>query len=394
MTSQLYETVRQFTVALVQKPIEVVSKPGLSDWDAVLPSTQLLAEFPLIPPTDKVLLFGTHSGALSVALARKLPHGQLWITDRDNIALEMTRKTLAANRISSVNILTDSCLPELDGIGVDAVLMQLPKGRKLTRRWLLQAYQALIPGGSLYLAGANKSGIKSAIGDAQELYGKGQILAYKKGNRLTHLVKNSTAQALPAWTQEPGILPGTWMEFSAILSNHNFQIHSLPGVFSYDHLDAGTQMLLNAMCVPSGARVLDVGCGYGIIGMYAAFQGASWVDLVDNDLLAISSCKETISLNQIGNTSILAGDLLDPFRLKRYDLILSNPPFHAGLEVNYQITAALIEQSYHMLNPGGQITIVANRFIPYDHLMEDVFGDVSCLVESGKFRLLSAIKSK
>jgi 16S rRNA (guanine1207-N2)-methyltransferase len=392
-TSLPYEQVKQFSVKLSNEIVKVVSKPGLPDWDQLLPSTELLAENLKVNPKDRVLLFGGHHGALSVVIARHLLNGQLSVTDNNLISLEMTRRTLAANNISSVNLLVDIDLPQDGSNGYDAVFIQIPKGRKLARRWLLQSYQALNLGGNLYISGSNKSGIQSCIKDAIDLFKNGRVLGYKKGNRITHLVKQFEGSSLPGWAHIPGIAPGTWVEFSLTISSHCFQIRSLPGVFSFDHLDAGTKMLLSVSNICPGSKVLDVGCGYGIVGLFAAVQGAGWVDLVDNDLLAVASCRETLAINRVSNTSVFTGDLLNPVRSNKYDLILSNPPFHAGQAVDYQIAEAIIIQSYQALKPDGQITIVANKFIPYNHLIIEIFGNVSCLVESGRFHVLSGKKS-
>jgi len=394
ITSQPYEIEKLFSVKLCNEVVDVISKPGLPDWDKLLPSTQLLADYPKLHPTDRVLLFGCHNGALGVCIARHLPFGWLSIIDHNLIALDMTRKTLAANNISSANLITDIDLPQYGTQSYDAVFIQIPKGRKLTRRWLLQAYQGLIPGGYLYISGSNKAGIQSSIKDGMELFGNGRILAYKKGNRISQFVKQPEASSPPNWALAPGIKPGTWFEFSITISDHCYQIRSLPGVFSFDRQDAGTQMLLSASKVKPGSKVLDVGCGYGLIGLFASIQGAGWVDLVDYDLLAISSCKETLSINRIMNTTVLAGDLLGSVGSNKYDLILSNPPFHAGQAVDFQITEAMIRQSYQALNSDGQITIVANRFIPYDRLINEIFGNVSCLIESGRFHVLSGKKTR
>jgi len=392
-TTQPYEQEELFSVKLCNEDVAVTSKPGLPDWDRLLPSTQLLAEYPKLQPLDRVLLFGCHNGALSVSIARHLPLGRLTIIDNNIIALDMTRKTLAANNISSVSLLNNIDLPQDRIQSYDAVFIQIPKGRILTRRWLLQAFQGLIPGKYLYISGSNKAGIQSSIKDGMELFGNGRILAYKKGNRISQYVKQQEASSSPDWALAPGIKPGTWFEFSITLSDHKYKIRSLPGVFSYDHLDAGTQMILSTFSVKPGSKVLDVGCGYGLIGLVASTQGAGWVDFIDNDLLAISSCKETLALNGIMNTNVLAGDLLGPVRSNKYDLILSNPPFHAGHAVDYQIAEAMIRQSYQALHSDGQITIVANRFIPYDRLINDIFGNVSCLIESGRFHVLSGKKT-
>jgi 16S rRNA (guanine1207-N2)-methyltransferase len=101
-----------------------------------------------------------------------------------------------------------------------------------------------------------------------------------------------------------------------------------------------------------------------------------------------------LTLNRITNAKVFAGDLLNPIGSNKYDLVLSNPPFHTDRAVDLQIAQALIDQSWQALNPGGQLIIVANRFIRYDHLIKAIFGNVSTLTESGKFHVLSGLKSR
>ena len=247
--------------------------------------------------------------------------------------------------------------------------------------------------GVVYTLPANNSGIQSAVKDAQGLFGPGRILAYKKGNRVAEFVKKLADTPQPGWALAPGIASCTWVEFTIPFSNHTFHIRSLPGIFSFDHLDEGTDMLLRTIDIPAGARVLDVGCGYGIIGLYAATQGAGSVHLTDNNLLAVAACTETIARNRITNAEVFTGDLLGSIGSYQYDLILSNPPFHAGHAVDYQIAHSMINQSFQALNPGGQMIIVANRFIRYDRLIKEIFGNISILAESGKFHVLSGLKS-
>ena len=388
------EQVRQISMVLGKESIEIVTRPGLSNWDRLSPSTELLVKYPSFHPSDTLLLFGCHQAALAVFLARVLSGDNLWVTDYDTVALEMARRTLSINQISTVRFLTDIDIPLSLHHKFDAVLMQNPKGRSLARRWLFQAHLALVEGGSLFIAGSNKSGIQSMIKDARELFKNESILAYKKGNRVARCTKKTASESMPEWTQIPGIAPGTWVEFIVELSSRTFRIHSLPGVFSHDHLDEGTKMLLSVVKIPAGARVLDVGCGYGVLGLYAAVEGAGLVHLTDNNLFAVASSCETLSLNHVTNAEVFAGDLLDPIGMNKYDLILSNPPFHSGHAVDYQIAQAMIRQSFQVLNPEGQMIIVANRFIRYDNLIKMIFGNVSTLAESGKFHVLSGLKSR
>ncbi len=384
-----YYQAQTFHADLAGQSIPFVSKPGLPGWSQVSPAAILLANTVQTPPAGQMLVLGCGHGALVVSLARQVPQGQVWATDDLATALSMTSKTLEINQVHNAQVFSS---PSLSPGTCHTAAMLLPKGRKLARRWLLQAYAALAPGGAFYLAGANDQGIQAVLKDASQLFGTTGIVGYKKGHRAARMLKPHLPLAMPAWASEPGIAPGTWYQFEITINQQSFVIHSLPGVFSYDQLDDGTSLLLETLAVPQAGRVLDVGCGCGIIGMYASRLGASRVDLLDNNLLAIEAAQENISCNQIPAAQALAGDLLEPVSGRQYDLVLSNPPFHTGKEVDYQVAHTLIAHAHQVLRPGGQLTLVANRFIPYDHLMAQVFGSVQAVKETGRFHVLTSQK--
>ena len=392
-TFAYYQT-RSFTATLAGQAIHFISKPGLPAWDQVLPPTMLLAESIQARPTDQLMLLGCGHGALAAVLARQVAQGQVWATDNLATAVAMTRQTLAANQLPNAHVFSTLEAPAPKNEFTVAAML-LPKGRKLARRWLLRAHAALTPGGAFYLAGANDEGIQSVLKDAQELFAAKQgaaILGYKKGCRAARLFKPTTPHALPAWADEPGIAPGSWFQFEAAAAGQVFQIRSLPGVFSYDQLDDGTALLLEALAIPRAASVLDIGCGYGIIGLYASRLGAASVDLLDNNLLAAVSAQENIALNQAAGAQVLAGDLLEPVSDRQYDLVLSNPPFHTGKEVDYQVAHTLIAHAHQVLRPGGQLIVVANRFIRYNRLITQIFGRAIPLRETGRFHVLAGLK--
>jgi 16S rRNA (guanine1207-N2)-methyltransferase len=392
LADQPYEGIRKLVFTLCGEQVGIISKPGIPDWNQLRPSTILLAENAEIHANDDVLIIGSHHGALSAFISRHLSGGILSVLDNNYISLEMTSKTLGMIDSPDVKIISSVELPIEDERKYIKVFIDIPKGRKLARRWLIQAKKSLVEGGQCYIAGANSLGIQSIIMDAERLFGNSQVLAFKKGNRVARLIKGSEVTVLPDWVDEPGIAPGSWVEFVVTIHGQSYNIRSLAGVFSYDHLDPGTEMLVNTIDFLQGAQVLDVGCGYGMIGMVAIKLGAGWVDLIDNDYLAVAACKETLAINQITNVTAYPGDLLSTIGMKKYDLILSNPPFHAGQAVDYQIAQALIRQSYNALNGGGRIIIVANRFIQYDQLIKQIFGNISIMNSSGKFHVLCAIK--
>ncbi len=388
-----YTQVQRQSIRLGGEQVELVTKPGLPAWGTTAPSTELFIEKAALQDGDTILLYGCHLGPLATWQYRNQPSLQVHLTDHNHTSLEMARQTLEANH-SELASLHYSVEPPADLTEkLDAVYIQLPKGRALGRRWLVQAERALHEGGCLYLAGANDQGIQPAVRDATSLFGNGTLLAYKKGNRIAKFLKQPGQNNPPIWAGEPGIAPGSWVQFKVTINGREHTIRSLPGVFSFDHLDEGTRMLLETIKIPPGAGALDLGCGYGVIGLCVALQGVGRVHLVDNDLLAIASAKETLSLSQVRTAEAMAGDLAEPVKMNTYDMVVSNPPFHAGRAVDYQVAEALIEQSHSLLGPEGQLVIVANRFIRYDRLVRSTFGNVSILAESGKFHVLSGLKS-
>jgi 16S rRNA (guanine1207-N2)-methyltransferase len=415
MDSELdrYYKTTTFQASLAGQPVSFCSKPGLPDWQEITPGEILLAEHAGTERSggisgSRLLLMGCRHGALAAALAGRLSPAGLWITDNSALALELCACTLEAGKTgraknfspaklsSPAMIFSPLSPPGYDPGSLDAALIQLPKGRGLARRWLVQAHGALRPGGLLFLAGPNDEGIQPAIKDAAGLFGRGAVLAYKKGSRVARFEKpggpdlETGSLSPPAWAGEPGIAPGAWIEFTADSSPGLIRLRSLPGIFSYDRLDPGTGLLLEKLGPElSRQRVLDLGCGYGVLGLAAARLGAARVDLVDDNLLAVLAARENIRLHGLANARALPGDGITPVADQLYDLVLSNPPFHTGKGVDYQVSRAFILGARRVLAPGGRLVLVANRFIRYDQLMRTLFSQVAVLAETGKFHVLS-----
>jgi 16S rRNA (guanine1207-N2)-methyltransferase len=385
-----YYQARSFSVTLGGQAIKLISKPGIPNWDSVSPAQQLLADAVQPMADARMLLLNCGPGALGVALARQVAAGSVTLLDSSWIALAMAERTLDANNVTNARVCwAISVLPEQAGT-FDIAHLVVPNDRKLTRRWLAEACVALKLGGQLYLAGANDHGIRSAVGDTEALVGGAQVLGYKHGNRVAQARRPADLKDAPAWAGEPGIAPGTWYEFEAQARGHTFQLRSLPGVFAYDRVDAGTALLLEVLAIPAGARVLDVGCGYGIIGLVAARLGAAQVELVDANLLAVAAAQENITRNRIAQARAFASDGVPEGAVRRYDLVVSNPPFHVGKSVDGDIARMFIERARQALVPGGQLILVANQFLRYDQVLRAAFEQVICLASNRSYSVWCA----
>ncbi|OOF66369.1 16S rRNA (guanine(1207)-N(2))-methyltransferase RsmC [Rodentibacter sp. Ppn85] len=165
-------------------------------------------------------------------------------------------------------------------------------------------------------------------------------------------------------------------------------IHSLPGVFSANELDVGTALLLSTLNRAIKSKVLDLGCGAGVIGsMIKKINPKSNVTMTDIHAMALESARKTLLENQL-EAEVFASDVFSDIEGK-FDLIISNPPFHDGIDTAYQAVKTLITQAKRHLNQGGELRIVANAFLPYPALLQQYFGEFEVLAQTSKFKVYS-----
>ena len=385
-----YYQIHTLSATLGNQPVQIVSKPGIPDWDRVSPAQSLIAAALKPAPEARVLVLGCGHGGLGVTLARQAYNGAVVLLDSSCIALDMTERTLRANGVTNAQVCMGiSVLPAQAG-SFDLAVIAAPADRKLTRRWLVEARQALKDQGQLFIAGANEHGIRSTIADAEALFGATNVLAYKQGNRVAQARKLPGSAPAAAWAGEAGIAPATWYEFEVQARGQIFRMRSLPGVFAHDRLDEGTALLLEALTFRADARVLDVGCGNGIIGLVASRIGAAHVDMVDVNLLAVAAANENMAGNGITNARAFLSDGVPEDAAQCYDLVVTNPPFHVGRSVDHDIAAAFIDRARRSLKPGGRLFLIGNQFIRYDRMLGTAFEQVECLVATRSYRVWSA----
>lgn len=389
----LYRQQRVIEGELAGWPLRLVTRAGFPEWGHIPMAMRLLAEQAKITAGERVLILPCGHGALGVWAATRSGAENITLCDTNIIAVQAAQQTLQANGCFGARVVVGFSTGQ--EAAYDVVLMTLPKGRDLWRLHFLYAFSALREGGRLYLAGANDGGIKSAIRDGAELFGPEVLLAYKRSNRVVAFARRPAPGGdLPANYRAPGIAPGTFNEFAIQVKGETYTACTRPGVFSWRKLDAGTRLLLDVLDIRADEAVLDVGCGYGIIGMVAAKRAPKGqVKLVDVDWLACECAKATLSRNAVTGAQVLLGDGLAAVAGQAFTLIVSNPPFHSGHEVDYAMAEAFVAEAHSALEPRGRLVLVANRFLPYDRLMSQIFGSTTTLAENPHYHVLSAEKS-
>jgi 16S rRNA (guanine1207-N2)-methyltransferase len=112
--------------------------------------------------------------------------------------------------------------------------------------------------------------------------------------------------------------------------------------------------------------------------------------MTDRSLIAVAAAKRTMWLNEFEHYDVVAGDTYDPVHDGRYHLIVSNPPFHRGRNVDHTMTDRLLSEAPRYLAPDGELLVVANAFLSYGKQMRRHFHQVETVVSNRRYHLLRA----
>lgn len=146
---------------------------------------------------------------------------------------------------------------------------------------------------------------------------------------------------------------------SEVIRGVRVEFYVYPGVFSSKAVDQGTKLLLEHADVPSEGTVLDVGCGYGVIGItLAKLNPKLKVFMVDVNRLAVELARLNARLNGVEDrVRVFHGDLYEPVKDMKFDAIYSNPPISAGME----IVERLVKEGIARLRTGGFMQLVLRK---------------------------------
>lgn len=162
-------------------------------------------------------------------------------------------------------------------------------------------------------------------------------------------------------------------------------------VFSPNGIDKGTLAMLSVVEFGDGDRVLDLGCGYGVVGILAArLIGAENVVMTDVNEYAVALSQENAALNGIPGAAIYRSDGFKDFQEKDFTVILSNPPYHA----DFNVPRMFIEKGFNRLRIGGRFYMVTKRKEWYKNKFIAVFGGVKVWEIDGYFVFLGIKKQE
>lgn len=297
---------------------------------------------------------------LAATIARARPDARVSCHFLDIYLAEQARQFHAAEP-ENLSICCQADLPT-DEVDVVAFPTSASGEAELTRELLQQGHQALALGGQMLVATDN----------ARDTWLFEQM--QKLFDRIKRIPSEHGMLYQGTKTRRLGKLKDFSCQFAFRDQGRLIRAFSRPGVFSHRRLDLGARALMEVMEVHEGERVVDMGCGAGVISLAAAFRAPDvTVHALDSNPRAVQCTEHSAALNGLENITVrlnAEGAVDEP---GSFDLFLGNPPYYS----NFRIGTVFLESARQALRPGGRVLIVTKHPDWYAQQMSEWFDDVA-----------------
>jgi 16S rRNA (guanine1207-N2)-methyltransferase len=388
-----YRDWQRVSINTAGKRYLVATKPGVFSHGHDDPSSTMLVEHAMIEPGGVVVHMNCGNGLFGAAVALG-GASRVFLTDRNVVNVEAARRTLIANDAGRAEVILGHGTTSLPtDLRADTVAIRIPQEKGAVRQLLWDAFAVLNTGGRCYVAGATNEGIKSAAPLMTELFGSAHAIAHDSGHRILFAKKKSESPASLDAADTRFLPHDAFNEIQTTLRSEPTTLFSRPGVFSWEHVDEATSILSDAIDVRPGESVLDLGCGAGALGIVAArLSGTGTVTMLDADVEAVRSATRSARAAKLTNCRVLPSDIAEAVLGERFDVVVTNPPFHVGKATDLDVPFQFIGDAWQVLAPGGRLLLVANRTLPYERTIYQRFGNIATVVDGRRFKVLGATK--
>ena len=278
--------------------------------------------------------------------------------------------------------------PHVDDTGFATTLILPPRSRDAARALLARAAQATREGGCIALAASNEEGARSLEADLHRLLGSGRSLSKFK-SRVA--IARRDAAALDA------DLLAEWLALdeSRRMDSPHGAFWTRPGLFAWDRVDAASALLAEHLPETLSGHIADLGAGWGFLSMQIARRcpGITALDLYEADANALEPARRNIQMALASRPDAIANvhwhDVTSGLP-KRFDAIVTNPPFHIGRADLPALGRAFIQRAAQALVDSGQLWLVANRHLPYEATLATAFAQVRTCAQRDGFKVIHA----
>lgn len=366
---------KQSACKVTGERLDVWRLPGVPEaGDAVLALTRAVRHL----NGSRVLVAGAGLTGTALWASRQGAQVTCWTDSRaDGLSIEATFR---ARRLPPPELHVDADFAWAVPASFDVVLLHLSRGAELQDE-LLQLSQAVLrPAGQCYAVGSTREGVRGALHTAQLRFGQAGVVVRKGGFHVIMAVRGQDEMPVPEVT---------WEHHAIIVDGKPAILVSAPGVFAAGRLDEGAAALIAGMRVASGQRVLELGCGTGLVTLAALRRGAQ-VTAVDVSARAVEATRRTLRANGFAQAEVLLSYGAERITSGHFDVVLANPPFHTGYDVDFEVVRLFIADAARSLRAGGQLFLVANAFLPYESWLGEVFRTAEVVYHDGRFRVWCA----
>ncbi|WP_327365594.1 methyltransferase [Streptomyces sp. NBC_01217] len=332
-----------------------------------------------------VVVVGDRWGALSTVLAG---HRLVQITD-SYLAQRATLANLDRNGVAAdaVHLLSARDAPP---DRIDVLLVRVPKSLALLEDQLHRLAPAVHAGTVVIGTGMVKEIHTSTLKLFERIIGPTRTSLAVKKARLIFCTPDPALPRTPSpWPYRYELPESVGPVSGRTVTNH-------AGIFCAERLDIGTRFFLGHLPARSGPdRVLDLGCGNGVVGLSAALANPeATVTFIDESYQAVASAEETFRANTgpDAKAEFVVGDGPAQLPPASVDLVLNNPPFHSHQATTDATARTMFHGARTVLRQGGELWVVGNRHLGYHTQLRRIFGNCTTVAGDPKFVVLCAVK--
>ncbi|HIC5024881.1 TPA: 16S rRNA (guanine(1207)-N(2))-methyltransferase RsmC [Salmonella enterica subsp. enterica serovar Bovismorbificans] len=261
----------------------------------------------------------------------------------------------------------------------DTLIYYWPKNKPEAQFQLMNILSLMPVGVDVFVVGENRSGVRSAEPMLADYAPLNKVDSARRCGLYHGRLEKQPQFSLESW----------WAEYNI----DGLTIKTLPGVFSRDGLDVGSQLLLSTLTPHTKGKVLDVGCGAGVLSAALASHSPKVrLTLCDVSAPAVEASRATLAANGLEG-EVFASNVFSEVK-GRFDMIISNPPFHDGMQTSLDAAQTLIRGAVRHLNSGGELRIVANAFLPYPKILDETFGFHEVIAQTGRFKVYRTVMTR
>ncbi|GIH95115.1 methyltransferase [Planobispora siamensis] len=336
-------------------------------------------------PPGEVVVLGDRWGALVTALSGRRP---VQVTD-SFLTQQATRANLKRNGIDAEAVRLLSALdtpPERIGV----LLVRVPKSLAFLEDQLRRLAPGVYEGTLVVGTGMVTEIHTSTLKLFERVLGPTRTSLAERKARLIFCSPDPAIPRTPSpWPRSYALPDDVGVVSGRTVVNH-------AGVFCADRLDVGTRFFLRNLPDSRGPeRIVDLGCGNGVVGTAAALiNGEAEVTFVDESHQAVASARATFEANAAPGTKagFLVGDGMSDVPAGTVDLVLNNPPFHTHRATSDTTAWRMFTGSRAALRRGGELWVIGNRHLGYHVKLRRIFGNCEVVASDPKFVVLRAVR--